>query len=159
MPRHRLRRRIRFFPALNGFVPITEEKTSEQVMLTLEEVEALRLKDLLGLSESKAAERMNVSQPTFHRIVKEARKKIADALVNNKKIKIGGGVYEMVGKAKDLAEQLKDMPIRARGRRGFGGPPTYCVCPVCGNKQPKVPGVPCAMTRCNKCGALMVRGD
>jgi len=56
--------------------------------LTLEELEAVRLKDYEGLDQETSAERMNISQPTFHRLLLEARKKIADALVNGKALKI-----------------------------------------------------------------------
>ncbi|KYC52295.1 MAG: hypothetical protein AMQ74_00789 [Candidatus Methanofastidiosum methylothiophilum] len=65
------------------------------IQLTFEELEAIRLKDLLGLEQTEASEKMGVSQPTFHRILKEARKKVSDALVNSKAIEIYGGDYKM----------------------------------------------------------------
>ncbi|KYC46375.1 MAG: hypothetical protein APG12_01393 [Candidatus Methanofastidiosum methylothiophilum] len=65
------------------------------IRLTFEELEAIRLKDLLGLEQTEASEKMGVSQPTFHRILKEARNKVSDALVNSKAIEIFGGDYEM----------------------------------------------------------------
>jgi predicted DNA-binding protein (UPF0251 family) len=65
----------------------------ERVSLVVEELEAVRLKDLEGLDQDKAAATMNVSQPTFHRIIESAHRKIADALVSGKAIKIGGGDY------------------------------------------------------------------
>lgn len=64
------------------------------IQLTFEELEAIRLKDLLGLEQTEASEKMGVSQPTFHRILKEARKKVSDALVNSKAIEIYGGDYK-----------------------------------------------------------------
>lgn len=65
----------------------------EEVALNVEELEAIRLRDLEALEQEEAAQRMNVSRPTFHRIVGSARKKIADALVNGKAVRIEGGSY------------------------------------------------------------------
>lgn len=64
-------------------------------ILTFEEIEAVRLKDLEGLKQENCAKKMNISQPTFHRLVLSARKKIADAIINGKAIKIGGGNYKI----------------------------------------------------------------
>ena len=52
--------------------------------------------DLEGMEQEEAAKKMNISQPTFSRLVEEARKKIADAIVNGKAIKIEGGNYRFV---------------------------------------------------------------
>lgn len=60
----------------------------EVVELLPEELEALKLKDLDLKDQNEAAEQMGVSQPTFHRIINEARKKISDALINNKGLKM-----------------------------------------------------------------------
>jgi predicted DNA-binding protein (UPF0251 family) len=65
----------------------------EETVLTVDEFEAVRLKDLEGLDQSVCAEMMEISQPTFHRLVTSARKKIADALTHGKTIKIEGGHY------------------------------------------------------------------
>ncbi len=59
--------------------------------MTLDEFEALRLADLEGLYQEEAARRMNVSRPTFSRIVDAARRKTADALVHGKALCIEGG--------------------------------------------------------------------
>jgi len=67
----------------------------EEVRLSLEEAEALRLKDLEGLEQEQGAEKMNVSRPTFQRILSSARKKMADALLNGKAIRIEGGNFEI----------------------------------------------------------------
>ncbi len=45
-----------------------------------------------------------------------------------------------------------------RGGGGAGGPPQYCMCPNCGYRIPKQPGVPCRSMTCPRCGAPMVRG-
>lgn len=60
----------------------------ELVELTHEELEALRLKNAKGLEQTEAAEKMNTSQSTFQRILASAYKKITEALVEGKAIKI-----------------------------------------------------------------------
>lgn len=67
----------------------------EIVVLAVEEFEAVRLKDLEELEQEECAERMGISQPTFHRILSAARKKISDALINGKAIRIEGGSFKM----------------------------------------------------------------
>lgn len=101
MPRPRLCRRVCFEPGVTYFkpagIPIVD---LEESTLTIDEFEAVRLKDLEGLEQEKAAEMMNISQPTFHRMISSARKKIADAIVNGKAIRIEGGVFQMAGTRK-----------------------------------------------------------
>ena len=67
----------------------------EEVVLTVDEFEAIRLADLEGLYQEKAAEKMNVSRQTFGRIIESAHKKVAEALVQGKALKIEGGEFEM----------------------------------------------------------------
>ena len=67
----------------------------EEIVLTVDEFEAIRLKDVDGLEQEQSAQRMNISQPTFHRLYLEARRKIADVIVNGKALKIEGGTYEI----------------------------------------------------------------
>jgi len=67
----------------------------KEVILTVDEFESVRLKDFDGLSQELCAERMNVSQPTFHRLVISARGKIADCVVNGKALIIKGGNFEI----------------------------------------------------------------
>jgi predicted Zn-ribbon and HTH transcriptional regulator len=61
----------------------------------VEEVEAIRLKDLEGLEQEECAQRMQISRPTFHRVLESARNKLADALLNGKAIRIEGGNFEL----------------------------------------------------------------
>jgi predicted DNA-binding protein (UPF0251 family) len=76
---------------VNYFKPRGVPMTSlESVGLSIDEFEAIRLKDLEGLEQTAAADSMRISQPTFHRIIEAARKKVADALVNGKAIRIEG---------------------------------------------------------------------
>ena len=67
----------------------------EETQLTIEEVEAIRLKDLEGLEQEESAYKMNISRPTFQRVLGSARQKIADAILNGKAISINGGNYEL----------------------------------------------------------------
>jgi len=73
-------------------IPVTR---LEEIVMTLDELEALRLTDLDGLYQEEAAKRMHVSRPTFGRIVDSAHSKVADALVNGKALRIEGGRVDM----------------------------------------------------------------
>jgi len=68
----------------------------EEVKLALDELEAVRLADLEGLYQEDAAKKMNISRQTFGNIINSAHKKIADALLNAKALKIEGGTVERV---------------------------------------------------------------
>jgi predicted DNA-binding protein (UPF0251 family) len=68
----------------------------EEVNLELDELEALRLGDLEGMYQEDAARKMNVSRQTFGNIVASAHRKVADALVNAKALRIEGGVVRMM---------------------------------------------------------------
>ena len=70
-------------------VPLCE---LEEIELSLDEFESLRLADLEGLYQADAARRMKISRQTFAAIVHKARSKVADALVNGKALKISGSV-------------------------------------------------------------------
>ncbi len=97
-PRRRRRRRVGFEPGFTLFGPRGPVGPMGEVVLTVDEFEAIRLKDIEGLAQEDAAKRMGISQPTFHRILVSARGKIADALMNGKAIRIGGGDYRMVAR-------------------------------------------------------------
>lgn len=89
MPRPRLCRRIRFNTNITYFKPQgVPMRFLDIVELTVEEVEALRLKNVQGLGQEQAAKEMNTSQSTFQRILSSAYKKTSDALINGKAIKI-----------------------------------------------------------------------
>ena len=89
MTRPRLYRRVRFQPQISYFKPQGVPLRSLDVInLTHEEIESLRLKDVEDLDQSEAAKKMNTSQSTFQRILSEARKKVSQALVEGKAIKI-----------------------------------------------------------------------
>jgi uncharacterized protein len=69
----------------------------DEVVMTLDEFEAMRLADLEGLYQEQAAEQMNVSRTTFSRIIDAAHRKIADALVHGKALRIEGGPVQVEG--------------------------------------------------------------
>ena len=70
----------------------------EEVVLSMDELEAIRMADLESMYQEEAAEHMGVSRQTFGNILKAAHAKVADCLVNAKKLKIEGGVVECVGR-------------------------------------------------------------
>ncbi|NIN91690.1 DUF134 domain-containing protein, partial [bacterium] len=74
--------------------------TLEEIILTMDEFEAIRLADLESLYQEEAAREMNVSRQTFGRIIESAHKKVAEALVNGKALKIEGGDFEMAAMRK-----------------------------------------------------------
>jgi len=90
-------RRVEFMPAKTFFKPAGVPASElEEVLMSVEELEAIRLKDLMGLEQEACAEKMGVSRPTYHRILSAARSKVAEALVEGKAIRVEGGNYEVV---------------------------------------------------------------
>jgi predicted DNA-binding protein (UPF0251 family) len=96
MARRKHCRRVGFLPDSKFFKPRgIPLSVLEEVILTVDEFEAIRLADLEGLYQEQAAEKMDVSRQTFGRIIESARKKVAEALVKGKALKIEGGEIEM----------------------------------------------------------------
>lgn len=94
MPRPRRCRCVWGRPDFVYFKPAgIKTKTLKEIILTVDEYEAVRLKDLENLDQKEAAVKMEISQPTFNRLLSSARKKIAKALVEGKAIRIEGGEY------------------------------------------------------------------
>jgi len=92
MPRPKCCRRVCGVPDKNYFKPRGIPAAAlEEVVLSLDEFEAVRLADYGQMYQAEAAERMNISRQTFGRIIETAHKKIADALINGKALKIEGG--------------------------------------------------------------------
>jgi predicted DNA-binding protein (UPF0251 family) len=96
MPRPHCPRRVDALPAWTYFkprgVPVAR---LEEIQLSVDELEALRLADLEGLYHEDAAARMNVSRPTFGRIVEAGRRKVAETLVRGLALRIEGGHVEL----------------------------------------------------------------
>ncbi|MCX6150602.1 MAG: DUF134 domain-containing protein [Ignavibacteriales bacterium] len=90
MPRPKKHRKINCNPVSYYFkpqgIPMTE---LEEIILDADELEALRLADLLAYSHERSAIKMKISRATFGRIVESARNKVVDAILHGKAIKIG----------------------------------------------------------------------
>lgn len=88
-------RNIRRQPHICQFSPRGKAGRPDEIDLKLEEFEAIKLADFIGLSQKKAAAFMGISQQTFSRILRRARKSLASALISGKIIKIQGGNYRI----------------------------------------------------------------
>ena len=116
MPRPRKPRFVQGGPMANVFKPKGIPSVNlEEVVLPIEGLEALRLADLERLDQQTAADRMNVSRPTFGRVLAEARTLVSEALVLGKMIRIQGGVYTLLG-----IDGRHREGRRGRGRHGRG---------------------------------------
>ncbi len=94
MPRPKKWRRVQFVPESTYFIPFNKRKCElDEVVLKIEEVEAMRLKDIEGLNQEQCAEKMLVSRQTFQNIIDQGRKKLTEALVEGKAVRISGGNY------------------------------------------------------------------
>lgn len=92
MPRPQQFRKVDSPPLMLGFKPFgIPRRQTETVTLRMDEYETIRLLDYEGLTQETAAARMNVSRPTLTRIYENARKTVAQALVEGKMILIEGG--------------------------------------------------------------------
>ncbi len=94
MPRPTKCRMICRFPQTLEFVPATGGERREAVILTVDEFETIRLIDKEGLSQEQCSQRMQVARTTAQKIYDSARKKLADALVDGRPLKIEGGAYQ-----------------------------------------------------------------
>ena len=127
-------RKIENIPTISYFVP--SDKYVAEVpknILKLEELEALRLKDLEGLEQEECADKMEVSRPTFQRILLSAREKVADSLVNGKVIHIEGGNFtrnicpvRCLDCGKDWMESFENLESIKNGEYS---------CPTCGSAR------------------------
>lgn len=166
MPRPKIRRRISSMPDVTYFKPAGVRMSDlDEVILTIDEYEVVKLIDLEGIEQGRAGKQMKISQPTLSRLLKSARKKLSEAIIKGKSIRIQGGNYKMIQpRGRGLG------PGRGRGLgRGAGagmgrmggvgaGPGGVCKCPKCGYQEAQVRSQPCMNKKCPKCGALMTRG-
>ncbi len=96
MPRPRKWRKVCSLPESNEFGPLAPRIHQEYLlMMTIDEYEAIRLIDLQGFTQEECAEQMRIARTTVQRIYNDARKKLADSLVNGKVLKIVGGDYQL----------------------------------------------------------------
>ena len=161
MSRPRKKRRVEFMPEIVYFKPRRVPLSQlDEVVLTVDELEAIRLVDKEGLDQLKAAKKMKISQPTLARILSLTRQKVAGGLVGGKAIKIEGGDYKMAlgfGRGGGFGRGRS-----GRGRMGGGfaaGSGGACVCtnPDCQHEAVHQASVPCYQMKCSKCGSPMIR--
>ena len=123
-------RQVSCLPDASYFKPAgVPVKQLEEVILAIDEFEAIHLADFMGLYQEKAAEKMKISRQTFGNILTAAHYKIADCIVNGKAIKIEGGFYQMEGLRIFLCSDCKHQWEIAFG----SGRPQ--VCPQCKSKN------------------------
>lgn len=124
MPRPRCLRRIGCVPGVTYFKPAgIPLRVLEEIVVSLDEVEALRLADLEGMYQEKAAARMNISRPTFSRLIESAHRKVAEALVKGKALRLEGGAVTMEG---DITMPRRDGAGSAALGQGLGMGPCGC---------------------------------
>lgn len=157
--RPKIKRTIGFLPEITYFKPAgIPLRNLPEVILTMDEIEAIRLAELEDLDQEEAAKKMKISRITFMRILHSAHKKIAESLIYGKAIRMKGGDYTMPNL--DGTGPLGQGPRTSRGRRftdrgqGLGGT-AECVCPKCGEKVVHQRGIPCLQTKCPKCDTPM----
>ncbi len=129
-PRPKRRRILSEPPSVSGFVPESGDFSSaseDSVILYFEEYEAIRLSDYERLTQLEASKRMHISRPTFTRIYESARKKVATAFIENKRISIEGGHVEFE------ADWYRCESCGSVFKRTSGNKAKHC--PVCGDKQ------------------------
>lgn len=93
MPRPRKCRRICSLPLTTAFGPSNVMNAVDMIELTLDEYEMIRLIDFLGGTQEECARQMGIARTTVQAGYNDARKKIADALINGKHLSIRGGDY------------------------------------------------------------------
>ena len=127
MPRPSKCRRVAFLPEATYFKPAgIPLRVLEEVIVSVEEAEAIRLKDVEGLEQKQCAERMGISRPTFQRVLESARQKIADALLFGKAIRIEGGNFEIaMSRFRCIQGHEWEAPLET----GIADPPLFC--PAC----------------------------
>ncbi len=127
MVRPKKDRLVGFNPKINYFkprgIPVLD---LEEVCLTIDERESIRLADLEDMSHEAAGSQMGVSRATFGRIVQSARKTIADAIINGKAVRVEGGSYKML----DDVRRFQCQDCQHEWEEPFGtGRPDHC--PAC----------------------------
>ncbi len=95
MPRPRKCRKVCSLPDNGGFVPLQCGTERDPIILSVDEYEAIRLIDREGFSQEQSGEYMNVARTTVQQIYTNARKKLADALVEGRPLIISGGDYRL----------------------------------------------------------------
>lgn len=173
MPRPRLPRKVSFYPNSTYFKPAgIPLNVLEHEIINEDEIEAIRLIDHDEVEQKKACKKMNISQPTLSRLLKSGRKKISQALIHGKAIKIYEEEQERTQPKERknwIGKKINKKGIGRTGtRRGNGrmngdmpgaGPGGVCICtdPKCKYEENQVRGNPCNIKKCPKCGKPMTR--
>ncbi|KAF1083981.1 hypothetical protein SPSYN_02893 [Sporotomaculum syntrophicum] len=96
MPRPRKWRKVCCLPENNRFGPLNKPANTEHFLkMTVDEYETIRLIDLEGFTQEECAGQMNIARTTVQGIYTEARRKVAQSLVNGKVLLIEGGEYRL----------------------------------------------------------------
>lgn len=143
MGRPHKERRIEALPPVTHYKPAgIPLRDLEEIILTIEEMEAIRLGDIEQLDQGAAAERMEVSRPTFHRIINKAHQKIAAALWQGYALRVDGGTFR-------IAHCCQTTSLR------------HFVCETCGHKWslPHGTGQRCHDLICPACQASTIRRE
>lgn len=132
MPRKRCLGMVDNLPCCQKFIA-EGQQLQTPLVLAIEELEAIRLKDLFGLDQSDCARKMGLSRPTFQRILRTARNKVAEALVQGRTILIRGGNYlerERVFECADCKHTWEEEPCSVNRKHGY-----EIQCPKCGSPE------------------------
>lgn len=103
------------------------------LILGIEELEAIRLKDMCGFDQFECATQMGLSRPTFQRLLQTARNKVASALVEGRTITIKGGNYMEKRRTFECAQCnhiWEEGTFSENGKRGY-----EIACPKCGGME------------------------
>lgn len=134
MGRPHKERRIEQLPTVTHYKPAgIPARNLDEIVLTFEEMEALRLADIEQLDQGAAAERMGISRPTFHRLITKAHQKVSTALWQGKALTIEGGSYRIDHPHKN---ELRSFSCRQCGHEwavphGTGQSGRDMCCPAC----------------------------
>ena len=136
MPKPKKERRVQLPPPASFYkpqgIPLSQ---LQQVILNVEEYEAIRLVDHVGMDQENAAVKLGISRPTCARIVEAAHKKVAEALAHGKALRIEGGSYSIAknlmrcracGHAWEVANAVADAGADAEHQTQ---------CPDCGSSK------------------------
>ena len=96
---------VRLDPKISQFSPRGKPGRPDEVDLRMEEFEAIRLADYMGLSQKEAAKSMHISQQTFSRVLTKAHKTLANGLIKGATIKIQGGHYVISSREDSIQKQ------------------------------------------------------